>query len=122
MLREVTLRLPRGKVTALVGHSGAGKSTVAALISRFYEPERGDLALGGTPAAAFTRGEWARAVALVSQEPILFRYLLKEGSVHSLSFHTNTLPATVLSTSCLRFFGAQAFVMGGAARCTMRIF
>jgi ATP-binding cassette subfamily B (MDR/TAP) protein 8 len=81
VLSEVTLRLPRGKVTALVGHSGAGKSTVAALISRFYDPGAGDLALGGTPAAAFSRGEWARAVALVSQEPILFSGAPPPGAV-----------------------------------------
>ena len=72
MLADVSIRLRRGGVTALVGHSGAGKSTVAALISRFYEPDAGELTLGGAPAAAFSRGEWARAIALVSQEPILF--------------------------------------------------
>lgn len=59
-------------MTALVGHSGAGKSTVASLLSRFYEPQAGGIWLGGQPASAFTRGEWARAVALVSQEPVLF--------------------------------------------------
>lgn len=72
VLRDVTITLPRGEVTALVGHSGAGKSTVAALISRFYQPGSGEILLGGSCADGFTRGEWARAVALVSQEPILF--------------------------------------------------
>ena len=72
MLREVSLSIPRGRVTALVGHSGAGKSTVAALVSRFYEPSSGDILLGGSSVKGFTRGEWARAVALVSQEPVLF--------------------------------------------------
>ena len=43
VLRGVSVKLPRGKVTALVGHSGAGKSTVAALISRFYKPTSGDM-------------------------------------------------------------------------------
>lgn len=72
MLKGLDLTLKKGTVTALVGHSGAGKSTVAALLSRFYEPQAGIVRLGGQPAAAFTRGEWARAVALVSQEPVLF--------------------------------------------------
>jgi ABC-type multidrug transport system fused ATPase/permease subunit len=72
VLQDVSISIPRGKVTALVGHSGAGKSTVAALVSRFYEPSAGDILLGGSSVAGFTRGEWAKAVALVSQEPVLF--------------------------------------------------
>ena len=66
------MTLPRGKVTAVVGHSGAGKSTIAALISRFYTPTSGDVLLAGQSAQSFSRGEWAKAVALVSQEPVLF--------------------------------------------------
>ena len=72
MLRGLDLILPRGTITAVVGRSGAGKSTVASLISRFYEPDSGAIWLGGQPATDFTRGEWAKAVALVSQEPVLF--------------------------------------------------
>lgn len=64
--------MPRGTITAVVGRSGAGKSTVASLLSRFYEPDSGAIWLGGKPADSFTRGEWAKAVALVSQEPVLF--------------------------------------------------
>lgn len=72
MLQDVSLTLKRGTVTALVGRSGAGKSTVAAVLSRFYDPQSGGIYLAGTPASNFTRGEWARAVAMVSQEPVLF--------------------------------------------------
>ena len=46
MLKGLTLVLPRGTTTAVVGRSGAGKSTVAALLSRFYSPDS-----GGTMAA-----------------------------------------------------------------------
>jgi len=72
VLRGLDLILPRGTITAVVGRSGAGKSTVASLISRFYEPDSGAIWLGGRPASEFSRGEWAKAVALVSQEPVLF--------------------------------------------------
>lgn len=72
VLQGLDLILPKGTITAVVGRSGAGKSTVASLLSRFYEPDSGAIWLGGKPAADFTRGEWAKAVALVSQEPVLF--------------------------------------------------
>ncbi|GFR53209.1 hypothetical protein Agub_g15916 [Astrephomene gubernaculifera] len=72
VLQGLNLTLPHGRTTALVGLSGAGKSTVAALLSRFYEPQSGAILLDGRPIGSFSRGEWARAVALVSQDPVLF--------------------------------------------------
>ena len=72
VLKGLSLELERGTTTAVVGRSGAGKSTVAALLSRFYMPESGGIFLNGKQAVEFTRGEWAKAVALVSQEPVLF--------------------------------------------------
>ncbi|GAX74240.1 hypothetical protein CEUSTIGMA_g1689.t1 [Chlamydomonas eustigma] len=72
VLRELTLMLPQGKVTAVVGRSGAGKSTVANLLARFYEPQSGGIYLDGQPASSFSLGEWSRAVAMVGQEPVLF--------------------------------------------------
>lgn len=47
VLRGVDLRLPRGKTTALVGRSGAGKTTISQLLARFYEPSAGQILLGG---------------------------------------------------------------------------
>lgn len=72
VLKGLNLQLKTGTTTAVVGRSGAGKSTVAALLSRFYLPAKGGIFLDGHPAVDFTRGEWAKAVALVSQEPVLF--------------------------------------------------
>ena len=43
MLENLTLNFEGGKMTALVGHSGSGKSTILNLIPRFYQPESGDL-------------------------------------------------------------------------------
>ena len=72
VLRDINLTLQHGTVTAIVGRSGAGKSTIAALLSRFYDPQSGGIYLNGHSASEFSRGEWAKAVAMVSQEPVLF--------------------------------------------------
>lgn len=52
--------------------SGAGKSTVAALLERLYSPDAGSITLAGQDIRGFTRTEWCAALAAVSQEPVLF--------------------------------------------------
>lgn len=63
---------PRGHV-ALVGHSGAGKSTVFSLVSRFYDPDGGDILLGGRSYAGRPRRAWRSEISLLEQNaPLLF--------------------------------------------------
>ncbi|MBF4995600.1 ABC transporter ATP-binding protein [Nocardia sp. BSTN01] len=63
---------PRGHV-ALVGHSGAGKSTVFSLVSRFYDPDTGDILLGGRSYAGRPRRVWRSEISLLEQNaPLLF--------------------------------------------------
>ena len=72
VLQGLDLALHPGEVVALVGPSGSGKSTVAALLSRFYDPQQGHLALDGAAYAGLDP-DWLRGqVGVVSQEPILF--------------------------------------------------
>jgi ABC-type multidrug transport system fused ATPase/permease subunit len=59
-------------MTALVGGSGSGKSTIAALLSRFYAPAEGAVTLAGHCIQQFSHTAWSDAVGLVSQEPVLF--------------------------------------------------
>lgn len=68
----IDLVAPAGAVTALVGPSGAGKSTVLNLIPRFFDVESGAVTIGGTDVRALTLASLRDAVALVSQEIVLF--------------------------------------------------
>ncbi|MBX3736469.1 MAG: ABC transporter ATP-binding protein [Candidatus Didemnitutus sp.] len=71
-LADVTARIPAGTVCALVGPSGAGKTTFANLVPRFYEVAAGRVAIDGTDVRAMRLADLRRNIALVSQEPVLF--------------------------------------------------
>lgn len=71
-LDGLTLELPVGKVTALVGPSGGGKSTVTSLLLRFERPQAGQLLVDGVDADRYTAASVRAQFALVTQEPLLF--------------------------------------------------
>ena len=71
-LRGLTLDIPAGKTVALVGPSGAGKSTIMNLIPRFHDVDNGAVRIDGQDVRDVTLGSLCEAVALVSQEVVLF--------------------------------------------------
>ena len=71
-LHGVSLEAPAGKTVALVGPSGAGKSTILNLIPRFYDPESGSVSIDGQDLRGVTLDSLRSAIALVSQEILLF--------------------------------------------------
>ncbi|CAL4909395.1 unnamed protein product [Urochloa decumbens] len=72
IFRDLNLRIPSGKTVALVGESGCGKSTIIALLERFYDPDSGTITLDGVDIRTL-RVSWLRQqMGLVSQEPVLF--------------------------------------------------
>ena len=77
-LRDVSLEIPRGKSTALVGLSGSGKSTVANLLMRFYDWPQGRILLEGRDYTSFLPEELRRRVILVPQSVSLFSGTLAE--------------------------------------------
>ena len=72
VLRGLSLELAAGASVALVGASGAGKSTVVSLLERFYDPDRGEVLLDGTPLRALNVRWLRRQIGVVMQEPVLF--------------------------------------------------
>jgi thiol reductant ABC exporter CydD subunit len=73
-----SLALPAGVTVALVGPSGAGKTTAAHLLLRFLEPGEGAITVDGSPLAALAPEEWRRRVAWVPQRPRLFHGTVRE--------------------------------------------
>ncbi|WP_280458862.1 ABC transporter ATP-binding protein [Nocardia carnea] len=73
ILRGVTFSVPARGHVALAGHSGAGKSTIFSLVSRFYDPDAGAILLDGRSYADRARREWRSEVSLLEQNaPLLF--------------------------------------------------
>jgi subfamily B ATP-binding cassette protein MsbA len=71
-LRGISMRCKPGGITALVGRSGSGKSTIAHLIPRFYEPTSGRIFLDGQPLDDYSLASLRRQIAWVGQDIVLF--------------------------------------------------
>ena len=72
VLRDFNLLIQPGETLALVGHTGAGKSSIAKLIARFYEYQHGSLCIDGRDIRTFDLGQYRRQLGIVSQVPFLF--------------------------------------------------
>jgi len=83
VLDDVSFRIPAGGVCAIVGPSGVGKSTIADLILRFYDPQSGTVKLDGRDLRDLRLGDLRRAVALVDQSPFLFNASVAENIAYA---------------------------------------
>ncbi|TVP42392.1 MAG: ABC transporter ATP-binding protein, partial [Gemmatimonadales bacterium] len=83
VLRDVSFRAAPGEKLAVVGHTGAGKSTLINLLMRFYEPQRGEILLDGVPIGQLTQRALREQIGLVLQDVFLFsdnvRYNIRLG-------------------------------------------
>ncbi|KAI3793977.1 hypothetical protein L1987_36601 [Smallanthus sonchifolius] len=78
VFKDFNLKVPAGRTVALVGGSGSGKSTVIALLQRFYDPQGGEIYVDGVSIDKLQL-KWVRSqMGLVSQEPALFATTIKE--------------------------------------------
>src|SRR6185503_10448332 len=73
VLQRVNLTIAPGETVALIGLTGAGKSTLASLVLRFFDPQRGSVKLDGHDIRTVTLASLRREITLMIQEPILFQ-------------------------------------------------
>ncbi len=74
----LSFRIPRGSFTALVGSSGAGKSSVVDLLLRLFEPTLGQIQVDGQDLRSMDRASWREQVGVVAQDPFLFHASIRE--------------------------------------------
>lgn len=84
VINDMNLVVPAGKVTALVGASGSGKSTIVGLVERFYDPVGGQVFLDGHDVSTLNLRWLRQQISLVSQEPVLFAQTIFENICHGL--------------------------------------
>lgn len=78
VLRDLSFTAAAGKVTAVVGASGAGKSTMVALLQRFYDVDQGSIEIDGQDIAKVTKRSLRGSIAYVSQAPYLFEGTIRD--------------------------------------------
>jgi ATP-binding cassette subfamily B protein len=77
ILKEINFVVPRGRTVAIVGRTGAGKSTLAQLVPRLYDVSSGEIRFGGRDIRSMSLGELRRTMAYVPQDPFLFSSSLR---------------------------------------------
>ena len=85
VLRDISLSISQGETVALVGSSGAGKSTIADLITRFYDPTRGQILIDGIELPRFELDSLRRKLAVVSQDTFIFNTSVRENIAYGLA-------------------------------------
>jgi ATP-binding cassette subfamily B protein AbcA/BmrA len=78
ILKDINLRIPKGKTTAFVGPSGGGKTTLFSLLERFYKPTSGRITIGEENIDSFTLSSWRKAISYVSQESPIMSGTIRE--------------------------------------------
>ncbi|MCZ2817668.1 ABC transporter ATP-binding protein [Modestobacter sp. VKM Ac-2984] len=105
VLPQLDLTIPAGQTVALVGATGAGKSTLARLAARFYDPGAGQVRLDGVPLDRLADADLRRAVVMVTQESFLF-----SGSIaDNISFGKPDATRAEIEAAA-RAIGADAFI------------
>lgn len=84
-IKNLSLTIPKGKVTAIIGGNGAGKSTVFKLITRLYEPTSGEISFSGKNASYYSLEEWRDMFSYVSQKTALIGGTVKDNLTYGLS-------------------------------------
>jgi ABC-type multidrug transport system fused ATPase/permease subunit len=106
VLHGIDLDVPAGTTIALVGHTGAGKSTIAKLLARFYDPREGRITLDGIDLRDVTQESLRRQLGIVPQEGFLFAGSVRE----NISFaKLDATPAEVIAAA--QTVGAHDFIM-----------
>ncbi|MDZ7800065.1 MAG: ABC transporter ATP-binding protein [Trueperaceae bacterium] len=105
VLRDVSFTIQPGESVAFVGHTGAGKTTITSLVSRFYDVQHGSVKIDGRDVRDYDQVELRKHVGVVLQDPFLF-----SGTVRSnITLNDDTIPQERV-VEAARFVNAHGFI------------
>lgn len=107
-LTDARLFIPKGKTTAIVGKSGAGKSTIINLLLRFYDPQSGDIFIDDEPLPNMVVESYRRNIGIVSQDTFIFNDTVR----NNIAFGLSGEPSEEIITDAARRAGADEFISG----------
>jgi ATP-binding cassette subfamily B protein len=127
VLADLTLRVAAGETVALVGRTGSGKTTVANLLPRLYDPDKGRVLIDGHDIAAVTLQSLRTSVAVAFEDPVLFSASVRENLVMGRPGITEADVDDALTTAQARFvhdlpwgldtrIGEQGYTLSGGQR------
>ncbi|RMY99051.1 hypothetical protein D0862_07302 [Hortaea werneckii] len=90
IFNDLTFKIPQGNNVAIVAPSGAGKSTVASLLLRFYQPSSGTISIGGRDIGTMNPKQLRRKIGYVGQEPVLFSGTIAENIAYGRPMATRS--------------------------------
>ncbi len=88
VIKGISLDIKAGEIIGLVGHSGAGKSTIINLLSRFFEPDSGEILIDGVPIEKIKLSQLRNSMGVVLQDPFLFNATIAENIAYGLEHAT----------------------------------
>lgn len=105
VLRDVSFAIEPGEAVAIVGATGAGKSTMMNLLNRFYDVQRGDIVIDGVPVRLLRQRELRRQVGMVLQDPFIFT----DSVLENVRLRDQTISQQQVEEAA-RQVGADAFI------------
>ena len=103
VLQNLSFTIRKGEIVALVGPTGAGKSTIVSLLPRLYNPQSGEILIDGKPLKAYTQLSIRENIAFVPQSPFLFLDSVRENIGFGRSFSDHEIRAAARSAHAEEF-------------------